>query len=128
MRGTGLAVVWERIDEVGMAAARQKAKVRQLPQRALHLAHALNRILPTKFSTTPLARYARHLQTRVSQRKVRGAMARQAIEAIRRIRAQLSPAFHVVLGVSNLSFGLLLQPPESWLNSVFLHECCSARS
>jgi 5-methyltetrahydrofolate--homocysteine methyltransferase len=46
------------------------------------------------------------------------------IEAIRRIRQDL-PGVHVVLGVSNVSFGLSAAA-RIVLNSVFLHDCCSA--
>ena len=46
------------------------------------------------------------------------------IEAIRLIRAHL-PGVHVVLGVSNISFGLS-PATRIVLNSVFLHECCQA--
>ncbi len=46
------------------------------------------------------------------------------IEAIRRIREDL-PGVHVVLGVSNVSFGLS-PAARIVLNSVFLHECCEA--
>ncbi len=46
------------------------------------------------------------------------------IEAIRLIRQNL-PGVHVVLGVSNVSFGLS-PAARIVLNSVFLHECCEA--
>ncbi|MFO0038464.1 MAG: vitamin B12 dependent-methionine synthase activation domain-containing protein, partial [Synechococcaceae cyanobacterium] len=46
------------------------------------------------------------------------------VDAIRRIRTQL-PGVHVVLGVSNVSFGLS-PAARIVLNSVFLHECCQA--
>ena len=46
------------------------------------------------------------------------------MEAIRRIRADL-PGVHVVLGVSNVSFGLS-PAARIVLNSVFLHDCCQA--
>jgi 5-methyltetrahydrofolate--homocysteine methyltransferase len=46
------------------------------------------------------------------------------VEAIRRIRTDL-PGVHVVLGVSNVSFGLS-PAARIVLNSVFLHDCCAA--
>ena len=48
----------------------------------------------------------------------------ETIEAIRRIRSEL-PGVHVVLGVSNVSFGLS-PAARITLNSVFLHDCCEA--
>jgi 5-methyltetrahydrofolate--homocysteine methyltransferase len=50
--------------------------------------------------------------------------ATETIEAIRRIRSEL-PGVHVVLGVSNVSFGLS-PAARITLNSVFLHDCCEA--
>ncbi len=46
------------------------------------------------------------------------------LDAIRRIRLDL-PDVHVVLGVSNVSFGLS-PAARIVLNSVFLHDCCEA--
>ena len=48
----------------------------------------------------------------------------ETIEAIRCIRTEL-PGVHVVLGVSNVSFGLS-PAARITLNSVFLHDCCEA--
>ena len=48
----------------------------------------------------------------------------ETIDAIRRIREDL-PHAHVVLGVSNVSFGLS-PAARITLNSVFLHDCCEA--
>ena len=48
----------------------------------------------------------------------------ETIESIRRIREDL-PGVHVVLGVSNVSFGLS-PAARITLNSVFLHDCCEA--
>ena len=48
----------------------------------------------------------------------------ETIEAIRRITTDL-PGVHVVLGVSNISFGLS-PAARITLNSVFLHDCCEA--
>jgi 5-methyltetrahydrofolate--homocysteine methyltransferase len=50
--------------------------------------------------------------------------AASTVEAIRRIRQDL-PGVHVVLGVSNVSFGLSAAA-RIVLNSVFLHDCCTA--
>jgi len=47
--------------------------------------------------------------------------AKATVEATKRIRAEL-PGCHVLLGVSNVSFGLNLASRQV-LNSVFLHEC-----
>ena len=46
------------------------------------------------------------------------------VEAIRRIITEL-PGVHVLLGVSNISFGLS-PAARITLNSVFLHDCCEA--
>jgi 5-methyltetrahydrofolate--homocysteine methyltransferase len=46
------------------------------------------------------------------------------VESIRMIRANL-PGVHVLLGVSNVSFGLS-PAARIVLNSVFLHDCCEA--
>ncbi|MCF8140552.1 MAG: B12-binding domain-containing protein, partial [Cyanobium usitatum Tobar12.5m-G36] len=61
------------------------------------------------------------ISTGIEEDRLNGAA---TIEAIRRIRTDL-PGVHVVLGVSNVSFGL---SPASRivLNSVFLHDCCEA--
>ena len=48
----------------------------------------------------------------------------ETIESIRRIITDL-PGVHVVLGVSNISFGLS-PAARITLNSVFLHDCCEA--
>jgi len=48
----------------------------------------------------------------------------ETIEAIRRICSNL-PGVHVLLGVSNISFGLS-PAARITLNSVFLHDCCEA--
>ena len=48
----------------------------------------------------------------------------ETLKAIRRIRADL-PGVHVLLGVSNVSFGLS-PAARIVLNSVFLHDCCEA--
>ncbi|ELS00677.1 methionine synthase (B12-dependent) [Xenococcus sp. PCC 7305] len=47
--------------------------------------------------------------------------AKATVDAIRRIRDEL-PGCHILLGVSNVSFGLNLAARQV-LNSVFLHEC-----
>jgi 5-methyltetrahydrofolate--homocysteine methyltransferase len=48
----------------------------------------------------------------------------ETIEAIRRIKAEL-PGVYTVLGLSNVSFGLVPAARQA-LNSVFLHECVEA--
>jgi 5-methyltetrahydrofolate--homocysteine methyltransferase len=50
--------------------------------------------------------------------------AKATVEATKRIREEL-PGCHVLLGVSNVSFGLNLAARQV-LNSVFLHECMQA--
>ena len=47
--------------------------------------------------------------------------AKATVDAIKRIREEL-PGCHIILGVSNVSFGLNLAARQV-LNSVFLHEC-----
>lgn len=48
----------------------------------------------------------------------------ETITAIKRIRSEL-PGVHVLLGVSNISFGLSAAA-RIVLNSIFLHDCCEA--
>ena len=48
----------------------------------------------------------------------------ETIEGIRRIKAEL-PGVHTILGLSNVSFGLM-PAARHVLNSVFLHECVEA--
>jgi len=48
----------------------------------------------------------------------------ETIAAIKRIRTEL-PGAHVLLGVSNISFGLS-PAARIVLNSIFLHDCCEA--
>jgi 5-methyltetrahydrofolate--homocysteine methyltransferase len=48
----------------------------------------------------------------------------ETIAAIKRIRTEL-PGVHVLLGVSNISFGLS-PAARIVLNSIFLHDCCEA--
>lgn len=48
----------------------------------------------------------------------------ETIKAIKRIRTEL-PGVHVLLGVSNISFGLS-PAARIVLNSIFLHDCCEA--
>lgn len=48
----------------------------------------------------------------------------ETITAIKRIRTEL-PGVHVLLGVSNISFGLSAAA-RIVLNSIFLHDCCEA--
>jgi 5-methyltetrahydrofolate--homocysteine methyltransferase len=50
--------------------------------------------------------------------------ASETIDAIKKIRSCL-PGVHIVLGVSNISFGLSAAA-RIVLNSIFLHDCCSA--
>ncbi|APD48948.1 methionine synthase [Synechococcus sp. CS-602] len=111
----GAAVVVGTIDEVGMArTAEGKFAIAQRAYR-----DALEFGIPAhEIFYDPLAL---PISTGIEEDRGNGAA---TIEAIRRIRAQL-PGVHVVLGVSNISFGLS-PATRIVLNSVFLHECCSA--
>jgi 5-methyltetrahydrofolate--homocysteine methyltransferase len=61
------------------------------------------------------------ISTGIEEDRLNGAA---TVESIRMMRERL-PGVHVVLGVSNVSFGLS-PAARIVLNSVFLHECCQA--
>ncbi|AFY31446.1 methionine synthase [Calothrix sp. PCC 7507] len=111
----GAGVVIGTIDEDGMARTAEKKF--QIAQRAYRQAVEYG-IPPTEifFDTLALP-----ISTGIEEDRDNG---KATIESIRRIRQEL-PGCHVVLGVSNISFGL--NPASRMvLNSVFLSEAMSA--
>jgi 5-methyltetrahydrofolate--homocysteine methyltransferase len=111
--GAGLVV--GTIDEEGMArTAERKFAIAQRAYRDA-LEHGLP---PHEIFYDPLA-----LPISTGIEEDRG-NAQATIEAIRRIRQTL-PQVHILLGVSNVSFGLS-PAARIVLNSVFLHDCCEA--
>lgn len=111
----GAGVVVGTIDEEGMA--RTAAKKLAIAQRA-HQDALRYGLPPRELFFDPLAL---PISTGVEEDR-RNAAA--TLEAIGKIREQL-PEVHVVLGISNVSFGLS-PATRMALNSVFLHDCCSA--
>jgi 5-methyltetrahydrofolate--homocysteine methyltransferase len=111
----GAAIVVGTIDEEGMArTAERKFAIAQRAYRDI-----LEYGIPAhEIFYDPLAL---PISTGIEEDRANGAA---TIEAIRKIRNQL-PGVHVVLGVSNVSFGLT-PAARIVLNSVFLHECCQA--
>ncbi|MFZ4803090.1 MAG: methionine synthase [Synechococcus lacustris] len=111
----GAGVVVGTIDEEGMArTADRKFAIAQRAYRA-----ALEYGIPAhEIFYDPLAL---PISTGIEEDRRNGC---ETVGAIRRIRQQL-PGVHVVLGVSNISFGLS-PAARIVLNSVFLHECCEA--
>ncbi|MEH2257398.1 methionine synthase [Nostoc sp.] len=111
----GAGVVIGTIDEDGMARTADKKFA--IAQRAYHQAVEYG-IPPTEifFDTLALP-----ISTGIEEDRENG---KATIESIRRIRQGL-PGCHVILGVSNISFGL--NPASRMvLNSVFLHEATTA--
>ncbi|MFM5896404.1 MAG: vitamin B12 dependent-methionine synthase activation domain-containing protein, partial [Dolichospermum sp.] len=111
----GSGVVIGTIDEDGMARTAEKKF--QSAQRAYRQAVEYG-IAPTEifFDTLALP-----ISTGIEEDRQNG---KATIESIRRIRQDL-PGSHVVLGVSNISFGL--NPAARMvLNSMFLHEAMNA--
>jgi 5-methyltetrahydrofolate--homocysteine methyltransferase len=111
----GAGVVVGTIDEEGMArTADRKFAIAQRAYRDI-----LEYGIPAhEIFYDPLAL---PISTGIEEDRNNGAA---TVEAIRMIRQQL-PGVHVVLGVSNVSFGLSAAA-RIVLNSVFLHECCQA--
>jgi 5-methyltetrahydrofolate--homocysteine methyltransferase len=111
----GAGIVVGTIDEDGMARTAEKKF--QIAQRAYRQAVEYG-IAPTEifFDTLALP-----ISTGIQEDRENG---KATIESIRRIRQEL-PGCHVILGVSNISFGL---NPASRivLNSMFLHEAMMA--
>ncbi|KKZ11390.1 MAG: methionine synthase [Candidatus Synechococcus spongiarum SP3] len=114
-RRFGAGVVVGTIDEEGMARTAEKklAIARRAYQDALQYG-----LPPQELFFDPLA-----LPISTGVEVDRGNAA-ATLEAIDRIRRHM-PEVHVVLGISNVSFGLS-SAARMALNSVFLHECCSA--
>ncbi len=111
----GAGVVIGTIDEEGMARTADRKFA--IAQRAYR--HALEFGIPAhEIFYDPLAL---PISTGIEEDRLNGAA---TVEAIRRIRRDL-PGVHVVLGVSNVSFGLS-PAARIVLNSVFLHDCCEA--
>lgn len=107
----GAGVVVGTIDEDGMARTAEKKF--QIAQRAYR--DALEYGIPARelfFDTLALP-----ISTGIEEDRVNG---KETIEAIRLIRENL-PGSHIMLGVSNVSFGLN-PAARVTLNSVFLHE------
>jgi 5-methyltetrahydrofolate--homocysteine methyltransferase len=114
-RTYGAGVVIGTIDEDGMARTAERKFA--IAQRAYR--DALEFGIPAhEIFYDPLAL---PISTGIEEDRRNGAA---TIEAIRMIRQQL-PGVHVVLGVSNVSFGLS-PAARITLNSVFLHDCCEA--
>ncbi|MCT0207989.1 methionine synthase [Synechococcus sp. CS-1332] len=114
-RDYGAGVVVGTIDEEGMARSAERKFA--IAQRAYR--DALEFGLPAhEIFYDPLAL---PISTGIEEDRANAAA---TIEAIRRIRSEL-PGVHVVLGVSNVSFGLS-PAARIVLNSVFLHDCCEA--
>ena len=114
-RDYGAAVVVGTIDEEGMARTAERKVA--IAQRAYHDALAYG-IPAHEIFYDPLAL---PISTGIEEDRLNAAA---TVEAIARIRTEL-PGVHVVLGVSNVSFGLS-PAARIVLNSVFLHDCCQA--
>ena len=111
----GAGVVVGTIDEEGMARTAERKFA--IAQRAYR--DALEFGIPAhEIFYDPLAL---PISTGIEEDRLNGAA---TVESIRRIRTDL-PGVHVVLGVSNVSFGLS-PAARIVLNSVFLHDCCEA--
>ncbi|MCS5690670.1 methionine synthase [Cyanobium sp. FGCU-6] len=114
-RDYGAGVVIGTIDEEGMARTAEKKFA--IAQRAYR--DALEFGIPAhELFYDPLAL---PISTGIEEDRNNGAA---TVKAIGMIRERL-PGVHVVLGVSNVSFGLS-PAARIVLNSVFLHECCQA--
>ena len=114
-RRYGAGVVIGTIDEDGMARTAEKKVA--IAKRAYRDAVEFG-IPAREIFYDPLAL---PISTGIEEDRRNGI---ETIEAIRRIRNEL-PGVHVVLGVSNVSFGLS-PAARITLNSVFLHDCCEA--
>ncbi|AUT03945.1 methionine synthase [Nostoc sp. CENA543] len=111
----GAGVVIGTIDEDGMA--RTADKKFQIAQRAYRQAVEYGIAAHEIFFDT----LALPISTGIEEDRENG---KATIEAIRRIRQEL-PGCHVILGVSNISFGLS-PAARIVLNSMFLHEAMAA--
>ena len=114
-RTYGAGVVVGTIDEEGMARTAERKFA--IAQRAYR--DALEFGIPAhEIFYDPLAL---PISTGIEEDRQNGLA---TVEAIKLIRQNL-PGVHVVLGVSNVSFGLS-PAARIVLNSVFLHDCCEA--
>ncbi len=114
-RDYGAAVVIGLIDEEGMARTAEKKVA--IAKRAYR--DAIEFGIPAhEIFYDPLAL---PISTGIEEDRRNGV---ETIDAIRQIREEL-PEVHVLLGVSNVSFGLS-PAARITLNSVFLHDCCEA--
>ncbi|MCX5937902.1 MAG: homocysteine S-methyltransferase family protein, partial [Cyanobium sp. LacPavin_0920_WC12_MAG_62_9] len=111
----GAGVVVGTIDEEGMARSAERKFA--IAQRAYRDAVEFG-IPAHEIFYDPLAL---PISTGIEEDRLNAAA---TVEAIRRIRQDL-PGVHVVLGVSNVSFGLSAAA-RIVLNSVFLHDCSTA--
>ncbi len=111
----GAGVVIGTIDEAGMARTAEKKF--QIAQRAYRQAIEFG-IPAREIFFDPLAL---PISTGIEEDRSNG---KATIEAIRRIRQQL-PECHIILGISNVSFGLN-PAARIVLNSMFLHEAIAA--
>ncbi|WP_297756821.1 methionine synthase [Thermosynechococcus sp.] len=111
----GAGVVIGTIDEEGMARTAEKKFA--IAERAYKAALDYG-IPPWEIFFDPLAL---PISTGIEEDRGNG---RETIEAIRRIRAELRGC-HILLGVSNISFGLN-PAARQVLNSMFLHEAMQA--
>ncbi|RUR79157.1 methionine synthase [Chlorogloeopsis fritschii PCC 9212] len=111
----GAGVVVGTIDEDGMARTAEKKF--QIAQRAYHQALESG-ISAREIFFDPLAL---PISTGIEEDRANG---KATIEAIRRIHQEL-PGCHIILGVSNVSFGLN-PAARIVLNSMFLHEAIAA--
>ncbi|HLP89540.1 MAG TPA: methionine synthase [Nostocaceae cyanobacterium] len=111
----GAGVVIGTIDEEGMARTAEKKF--QIAQRAYRQAVEFGIAAHEIFFDT----LALPISTGIEEDRENG---KATIESIRRIRQEL-PGCHVILGVSNISFGLN-PAARIVLNSMFLHEATAA--
>jgi 5-methyltetrahydrofolate--homocysteine methyltransferase len=114
-RDYGAGLVVGTIDEEGMARTAERKFA--IAQRAYR--DALESGLPAReLFYDPLAL---PISTGIEEDRRNGLA---TLEAIRQIRSTI-PGVHIVLGISNVSFGLS-PAARIVLNSVFLHDCCEA--
>jgi len=111
----GAGIVIGTIDEEGMARSAERKFA--IAQRAYYDAIKYG-IAPYEIFFDPLAL---PISTGIEEDRENG---KATIEAIARMRKEL-PGCHILLGVSNISFGLNAAARQV-LNSVFLHDCMQA--
>ena len=111
----GAGIVVGTIDEEGMG--RTAAKKFEIAKRAYNAAIAYG-IPGSEIFFDPLAL---PISTGIEEDRENG---KATVEAIQQIREEL-PDCHILLGISNVSFGLN-PAARQVLNSVFLHECMQA--